>query len=200
MPLSPTISARPLTTPRRFEAFGQGAPNPQICCVSSFTTTPVIDRQAIAFISPVIGLLARALVRSGVGANAISFVGLAVGWCAAAAIAGQWFGVGATLILASRLCDGLDGAVARLTQATDRGGFLDISLDFLFYPAIPLAFAWADPARNALAAAVLLAAFVATGTGFLVIPWKPRKNSFSIASLLAPEFRPSGDYGAADRR
>lgn len=69
------------------------------------------------------------------------FIGLAVGWCAALAIACQWFWVGAILILASRLCDGLDGAVARLTQPTDRGGFLDISLDFLFYPAIPLAFA-----------------------------------------------------------
>jgi len=75
------------------------------------------------------------------------------------------------LILVSRLFDGLDGAVARIQGASDRGGFHDISLDFLFYPAIALAFALAfalaDPARNALAAAVLLAAFVGTGTVFL---------------------------------
>jgi phosphatidylglycerophosphate synthase len=56
---------------------------------------------------------------------------------------------GLALLLASRLMDGLDGAVARLTAPTDRGAFLDITLDFLFYASIPLAFALADPAANA---------------------------------------------------
>ena len=74
---------------------------------------------------------------------------------------------GLALLLASRLMDGLDGAVARLTQPTDRGAFLDITLDFLFYASIPLAFAVADPAANALPAAVLLAAFIGTGSSFL---------------------------------
>ena len=127
----------------------------------------MIDRQAQAWISPVLQALARPLVRWGIRADALSFAGLALGWCAAAAIAWHAPMAAALLILLSRLCDGLDGAVARLTAPTDRGGFLDISLDFLFYPAIPLAFALADPARNALAAAVLLAAFVSTGTSFL---------------------------------
>lgn len=63
----------------------------------------------------------------------------------------------ATAIFLSRLCDALDGAVARQGQPTDAGGFLDITLDFLFYASIPLAFAVADPGANALAAAVLLA-------------------------------------------
>ena len=57
--------------------------------------------------------------------------------------------------------------MARLTTPTDRGAFLDITLDFLFYASIPLAFAIADPAANALPAAVLLAAFIGTGSGFL---------------------------------
>ncbi|MGI9153204.1 MAG: CDP-alcohol phosphatidyltransferase family protein, partial [Rubrivivax sp.] len=79
----------------------------------------------------------------------------------------QAFAAGLVLLLVSRLLDGLDGAVARLTRPTDRGAFLDITLDFLFYASIPLAFAWADPGRNALAAATLLAAFVGTGSTFL---------------------------------
>ncbi len=54
-----------------------------------------------------------------------------------------------------------------MTQSTDRGAFLDITLDFLFYASIPLAFAIADPAANALPAAVLLAAFIGTGSSFL---------------------------------
>jgi phosphatidylglycerophosphate synthase len=70
-------------------------------------------------------------------------------------------------LLVNRAFDGVDGAMARLSQATDRGAFFDISLDFLFYAAIPLGFALADPDANALAAAVLLAAFVGTGTSFL---------------------------------
>ena len=52
----------------------------------------------------------------------------------------------------SRLFDGLDGAVARASTKTDRGGFLDIVLDFAFYGAIPLGFVLADPAGNAVAA------------------------------------------------
>jgi phosphatidylglycerophosphate synthase len=127
----------------------------------------MIDRQTTALIRPALARLARRLVRLGIGADALTFAGLAVGWAAAGAIALQAFGFGAVLILISRLFDGLDGAVARATTPTDRGGFLDISLDFLFYPAIPLAFAIANPVGNAMAAAFLLAAFVGTGTCFL---------------------------------
>ena len=127
----------------------------------------MLDRQAAALIRPAVSAFARLFVRAGIGADALTFTALAFGWLAAAAIALHRPLSGAVLILVSRLLDALDGAVARQTQPTDRGGFLDISLDFLFYPAIPLAFAIADPGRNALAAAVLLAAFVGTGTSFL---------------------------------
>jgi phosphatidylglycerophosphate synthase len=70
-------------------------------------------------------------------------------------------------IALNRLADGLDGAMARLTRPTDRGAFLDISLDFLFYASIPLAFAVADPVRNGLPSALLIYSFVGTGCTFL---------------------------------
>jgi phosphatidylglycerophosphate synthase len=111
--------------------------------------------------------LARMLARTGVGANSITLLGFAIGMGAALAIAWGAFLPGAALILLSRLCDALDGAVARQTRATDAGGFLDIGLDFLFYASIPLAFALAEPSANALAAAVLLTAFMGTSTSFL---------------------------------
>jgi phosphatidylglycerophosphate synthase len=57
--------------------------------------------------------------------------------------------------------------VARQTQTSDLGGFLDITLDFVFYASIPLGFALADPQANALAAAAVLAAFVGTASSFL---------------------------------
>lgn len=127
----------------------------------------MMDRWALARLRPGLEAGARGLVRVGVGADAVTWAGFAVGLSAAVCIAQQAFVPGLVLLLVSRLLDGLDGAVARLTQPTDRGAFLDISLDFLFYASIPLAFAWADPARNALAAATLLAAFVGTGSTFL---------------------------------
>jgi phosphatidylglycerophosphate synthase len=127
----------------------------------------MLDRAAIALLKPGIDRLARMLVAARIGADAITLAGFAIGLAGALAIA---FGTplpGLVLILASRLADGLDGAVARLTRPTDRGAFLDIALDFVFYASIPLAFAVHDPQANALAAAVLLAAFIGTGSSFL---------------------------------
>jgi phosphatidylglycerophosphate synthase len=79
--------------------------------------------------------------------------------------AGFWAGL--ALVLASRLADGLDGAVARATQKTDRGGYLDIVCDYAFYAAVPLGFAIADPAANAVAACAMLFSFYINGGSFL---------------------------------
>lgn len=127
----------------------------------------MLDRYAIALLRPPLTATARVLVRAGLGANSVTLLGFGIGLLAAFLIAGGAYSAGAIALLASRLCDGLDGAVARQTQATDAGGFLDITLDFLFYASIPLAFAIANPATNALPAAVLLAAFMGTGSSFL---------------------------------
>jgi phosphatidylglycerophosphate synthase len=127
----------------------------------------VLDRAAVKLIQPAIDRLARVLAESGLGANQMTLAGFAIGMAAAALIAGGHFLAGAAAILLSRLCDGLDGAIARRSRTTDAGGFLDIALDFVFYAAIPLGFAIADPTRNALAAALLLAAFCGTMSSFL---------------------------------
>ena len=127
----------------------------------------MLDRAANAALMPLLQAGARGLVRVGVGADAISVVGLAIGIAGGVAIALHHFSLGLVLLLASRLADGLDGPVARLTQPTDRGAFLDITLDFVFYASVQLAFAFADPASNALPAAALLASFIGTGSSFL---------------------------------
>ncbi|HEU5296959.1 MAG TPA: CDP-alcohol phosphatidyltransferase family protein [Burkholderiaceae bacterium] len=127
----------------------------------------MLDHALIALLRPALERGARALRGWGVHADRVTWLGFAVGVSAALAIALQAYIVGLIALLASRLCDGLDGALARQTRATDRGAFLDIALDFLFYASIPLAFAVADPAERALPAAVLLAAFIGTGSSFL---------------------------------
>lgn len=127
----------------------------------------MLDGWARAKIDPGLTAIARRLAAAGVGANAITYVGLVLGLAAAAAIALGAFWIGLMLILVSRLCDGLDGAVARLNGKTDLGGYLDIVLDFAFYGVVPLGFILFDPAQNAIAGAVLLLAFYVNGASFL---------------------------------
>lgn len=127
----------------------------------------MLDRVAIRLLKPAIDRMAGALHRAGVGADSVTWAGFVLGIAGAGAIAAQRYATGLALMLASRWCDGLDGAIARLTRPTDRGAFLDIALDFIFYASIPLAFAFADPQVRALPAAVLLAAFIGTGSSFL---------------------------------
>jgi len=145
----------------------------------------MLDKAIQHALKPLMTRAARSLVRLGLGADAISLAGFAIGMAAAAAIATQHYLSGLALLLLSRLMDGLDGAVARATTPTDRGGFLDITLDFLFYAAIPLAFALADPPANALPAAVLLAAFIGTGSSFLAFAAVAEKRK--LQSLAFPD-------------
>jgi phosphatidylglycerophosphate synthase len=127
----------------------------------------MLDRIALELMKPGLDTAARGLRRWGLHADQVTWTGFVLGLGAAAAIAWHHPLVGLALIAASRLCDGLDGALARQTAPTDRGGFLDITTDFLFYASIPLGFAFADPAANALPAAALLASFIGTATTFL---------------------------------
>ncbi|MFM6991948.1 MAG: CDP-alcohol phosphatidyltransferase family protein [Rhodoferax sp.] len=127
----------------------------------------MLDRFVLPLVRPPLQVVARGLVRAGVGANALTWSGFAIGLAGALLITHGAFGSALLAIAVSRLCDALDGMVARLRRPTDLGGFLDITLDFVFYASIPLAFALADPLTNALAAAVVLAAFVGTASSFL---------------------------------
>jgi phosphatidylglycerophosphate synthase len=131
---------------------------------------------------PAGGRIARPLVRAGVKADHLTGLGLALGLVAAGCIAHGWTGPALAPLLASRLCDGLDGAVARLTQGSDRGGFNDIVFDFVFYGAIPLAFAVLNPAANAVAAATLLFAFYVNGASFLAFAALAHKRGMATTA------------------
>jgi phosphatidylglycerophosphate synthase len=123
----------------------------------------MFDRLALKATKPAVDYLARRIHAGGYTAVQVTLASFGFGMASAVLIAAGHSFIAVVPLLFGRLLDGLDGAVARLTTPTDRGAFLDISLDFLFYAAVPLAFATIDP----LAAAVLLAAFIGTGTSFL---------------------------------
>lgn len=127
----------------------------------------MFDARLRPLIDPPLNAVGRTLAATGLAANAVTAIGLGFGLAAAALIALGYPLLALPLLLANRLADGLDGAIARAKSRTDLGGYLDIVFDFLFYGAVPVAFALADPAANGVAAAVLLFSFYANGAAFL---------------------------------
>ena len=127
----------------------------------------MLDAHARRLIDPPLNRLGRDLAARGVTADAVTLVGLGLGLLAALLIALGLPGLALLPLLASRIADGLDGAVARASEKTDFGGYLDISADFLFYGAIPMAFVWADPSGNGAAGAWLITSFYFNGATFL---------------------------------
>ena len=127
----------------------------------------MLDRWMRPLIDPPLNRLGRSLARAGLHANSITLLGLALGLVAAGLIGFGQMTAALVLLLASRVADGLDGAVARATTPTDFGGYLDICADFLFYGAIPMGFALLAPDTNAVAAAFLLLSFYVNGASFL---------------------------------
>lgn len=126
----------------------------------------MLDARLRPLIDPLLNRAGAVLAGLGVTANGLTFTGLALGLAGAAAIAFGHIGWALALILANRLLDGLDGAVARVRGPSDLGGYFDIVADFAFYVSVPLGFGLFDPA-NQLPALVLVASFVLTGVSFL---------------------------------
>lgn len=151
----------------------------------------MIDARILPLQKAALQPVAERLAHRGVKADQISLVGFLAGVGAFIALCfGQWLAA-LLLILANRVLDGLDGAVARIQGPTDRGAYLDIALDMVFYALIPLGFAVAAPDVNALPAAVLIVSFVGTGSSFLAFS--------AVAAKLgrkAPEFPTTGIYYA----
>ncbi|MBL8589178.1 MAG: CDP-alcohol phosphatidyltransferase family protein [Methylobacteriaceae bacterium] len=127
----------------------------------------MFDSATRRFIDPALARLAAPLARAGVGADAVTAAGLAASLVCAGLVAAGATGLALLALALSRLADGLDGAIARIDGKTDRGGYLDIVFDFVFYGAAPFGFALLDPAQNALPAAALLFAFYVNGAAFL---------------------------------
>jgi phosphatidylglycerophosphate synthase len=110
--------------------------------------------------------LAALFARRGLSANAVTVAGFLIGTGAWGALAARAYELALALIALNRLADGLDGALARRLGPTDRGGYLDITLDFVFYAGVPFFFAVGRP-EHALPACFLVFAFVGTGSSFL---------------------------------
>lgn len=123
-----------------------------------------------AYIRPIIGPpLDKAgilLARRGAHPHGVTAVGFVAGLIAIVLITQHYYILAGCFIVFNRLCDGLDGAVARESGMTDFGGFLDISCDFIIYAGVIFGFAVAQP-DSALWASFLLFSYIGPITTFL---------------------------------
>ena len=128
----------------------------------------MLDQYVQKIANPMLNMFALRLKALGVSANHLTLGGFALGIVGSILIAFGRYHEGLAFIILNRIADGLDGARARLDKdVSARGGFLDILCDFIFYASVPLAFAIAAPADNALVASLVLFSFIGTGSSFL---------------------------------
>jgi len=144
----------------------------------------MLDKYMTPVIKPLLHPVVILLDKRQVIPDQLTLLGFIIGMFAVPFLAFNLWYLALTAIILNRIFDGLDGALARYQKHSTRaGGFLDICLDFLFYAAIPLGFALANPDQNALAAAVLLAVFIGTGSSFLAFAIPAEK-----LNLAKPQF------------
>jgi phosphatidylglycerophosphate synthase len=128
----------------------------------------VFDARARRVLAPSLNVLANRLSDAGVPPLALTGVGWVVGLGACVAVSQRSWVLALVLWLLNRLCDGLDGPVARLRGATELGGFLDIVADFSIYAGFLMGVAVAVPEAR-LACVALLTAYYVSGTAFLAM-------------------------------
>ncbi|TDX28356.1 phosphatidylglycerophosphate synthase [Modicisalibacter xianhensis] len=132
--------------------------------------------------------MAKGFVQLGIRPDQMTLAGFIIGMFAIPSLATENYTLALLLIALNRLADGMDGAIARLTSTSDAGGFLDISLDFIFYSSVPLGFILADPLQNAAAGGVLMLSFVGTGVSFLTFAIFAEKNKIKNVSFPNKSF------------
>src|SRR6056297_73415 len=125
--------------------------------------------------------------------NVVTLISLLIGAASVAAVAFGYLGTGLILWLLNRITDGLDGAVARVTDnSSDLGGYIDIMADFIIYATLPIAFALQSPLEGVLtAAAILLAAFYINAGAWMylsaLLEKRGRASSREVTAVTMPE-------------
>ncbi|GMU55019.1 MAG: hypothetical protein AMXMBFR33_41650 [Candidatus Xenobia bacterium] len=118
----------------------------------------------------------------------LTLLGLALGLVAAVLAAQSRFPEALACFWAGRLCDGLDGVVARRqNRQSDRGGYLDLMADILVYASIVLALGCSRGDRaTLLALAFLLASYYVNAASWMLLSALLKRPEGSATSLVMP--------------
>ena len=98
--------------------------------------------------------------------NQMTILGFIFGLIMCVLVFFQFYLTALVLLILNRLCDGLDGTMARLTIPTPLGGYLDIVFDFTIYSGFVLAFGLSN-SNYTIISMILLFLYIGTGTTFL---------------------------------
>ena len=127
----------------------------------------MIDRYIHERMQKPLIFIALKIQKTQITPNQVSLIGKFFGLIAMILIINSFFILALIFILINRVFDGVDGALARLTnKTTPYGAFFDIVCDYVIYAGVVLAFAL-NNLSNALAVSVLLFSFTITGVSFL---------------------------------
>ncbi|ELU08725.1 hypothetical protein CAPTEDRAFT_98175 [Capitella teleta] len=139
----------------------------------------MLDKWTAPLIQPPLRKAASWLKYYGIKPDQVTIIGFLIGMMAIPLLAFEHYSLALAAILVNRIMDGIDGTLARISIPSDAGGFLDITLDFIFYSGIVMGFALASPATNAVAACVLIFSFMGTGASFLAYAIMAEKHQLS---------------------
>lgn len=105
----------------------------------------MLDTNARKYVQPVLDGVARACMRLGISANALTFIGMLVGLAAALLVLREHAVAGFIVLWLSGLIDAADGTLARLTKPSPLGAILDITFDRVVEVAMIAALAYTFP-------------------------------------------------------
>ncbi|MCH9780554.1 MAG: CDP-alcohol phosphatidyltransferase family protein [Alphaproteobacteria bacterium] len=140
----------------------------------------MLDGLAHRLYTPPLNWFARQCIKRNITPDKLTIVGFVFGIAAAFLVALSLPLMALIAIGANRFLDGLDGNLARKIGTSDRGGFLDITCDFLFYASMPLGFAFMNAESNALPAAFVIFSFIGTGSSFLAYAIFAEKHKIPV--------------------
>ena len=125
----------------------------------------MFDRQIQKFTQKPLVVIAKIFLKL-IKPNHMTILGFIFGLFMCVFVFFQFYLSALILLMLNRLCDGLDGTMARLTIPAPLGGYLDIVFDFTIYSGFVLAFGLSN-SNYTIISMILLFLYIGTGTTFL---------------------------------
>ena len=125
----------------------------------------MFDRQIQKFTQKPLVVIAKIFLKL-IKPNHMTILGFIFGLFMCILVFFQFYLSALILLMLNRLCDGLDGTMARLSIPTPLGGYLDIVFDFTIYSGFVLAFGLSN-SNYTIISMILLFLYIGTGTTFL---------------------------------
>ncbi len=128
----------------------------------------MFDRYLVPIIQYPLRYAARLCIRLRIFENTVTCMGIGTTILILVTLWMNWYIAALCFVVINRICDGLDGAIARerKTQSAS-GGFIDIVIDFFFYGSVPLGMALSNSSEFAFPSILVLFFYMLSGVIFM---------------------------------